>query len=429
MTTAQVMLWGTPIGTVAVTESDRIARFEYDSSFLQSGIELSPITIPLSGQVYSFPQLSEGSFHGLPGMLSDSLPDTFGNKVIDAWLEAQNREPDSMDPVERLCYTGSRGMGALEYVPNTGPHYDSSDLVQIDELVDLSTRIINDRKKLKVDAHDHIMQQIIAVGSSAGGARAKAIIALNEETGEIRSGQVEIPEGFEHWIIKFDGVAGNRDKEEADAPSYTTIEYAYYLMATAACITMSECRLLEEHGLRHFMTRRFDRIGSGPQVKKLHMQTLAALAHFDYMQAGSHSYEQAADIAYRIGIGQDGIDELFRRMVFNVMAQNQDDHVKNISFLMDRKGRWSFAPAYDVTYAYNPAGAWTDRHQMSINGKRRDIGHDDYLEAASHMNIRAARAKDIILQVHDAVSDWMRFAEQAKLDEEDALSIKNQFVL
>lgn len=427
-TTAEVRLWGSRIGTVAVTDDSPIARFEYDPSFLLSGIQLSPITMPLSGQVYSFPNLNTQSFHGLPGMLSDSLPDAFGNAVIDSWLESQGRHAGSLNPVERLCYTGSRGMGALEYEPASGPDPSESELLHMDELVDLASRIVSKRKELSTTVGDHAIQRIINVGTSAGGARAKAVIALNEETDEIRSGQLDVPDGFEHWLMKFDGVADNGDMEGADPPCYTIIEYAYHLMAIDAGIKMSECRLLEEDGRHHFLTRRFDRVGSGSDTKKLHMQTLAGLAHFDYKQAGAYSYQQAAEVAQRLGIGQNEIDELFRRMVFNVIARNQDDHVKNISFLMDKKGTWSLSPAYDVTFAFNPSGERTSRHQMMVHGKRDDITFDDLLETAKQMNLKASRAKEIVAQVRSAVGAWRKYAEEAGLDEERSEAIAKEFV-
>ena len=425
-TAAEVRLWGTAIGSVAVEERSPFARFEYDEAFSRSGIQLAPLAMPLSQQVYSFPQLSVDSFHGLPGLLSDSLPDKFGNAVIDSWLESQGRPRGSLNAVERLCYTGSRGMGALEYVPAIGPVSDPREALRVDALVELASRILSQRESVRVSDADHAMEQIIRVGTSAGGARAKAVVAWNEETGEMRSGQVDAGRGFGHWLIKFDGVAGNRDKEAEDGPRYTVIEYAYYLMARAAGVAMTECRLFDEGGRRHFMTRRFDR--SGVDGSKLHMQTLGGLAHFDFNVPGAHSYEQAALVARRVGLGQAEAEELFRRMAFNVAARNQDDHVKNISFLMDRRGAWSLAPAYDVTYAYNPAGAWTGSHQMAVNGKRDGIGREDCLAAAAAMSIKAPRAKEILAEVNGAVNRWASFADEAALPEPIAAALAEQFV-
>lgn len=423
-TTAEVRLWGTAIGTVALQEGESYARFEYDSSFANSGIQLSPLTMPLSRQVYSFPHIATESFHGLPGLLADSLPDKFGNAVIDSWLESQGRRRGSLNAVERLCYTGTRGMGALEYVPTLGPTHNTQEILQVDRLVDLASRILTQRESMSVSTDDHVMEQIIRIGTSAGGARAKAVVAWNEKTGEMRSGQIDTEKGFGHWLIKFDGVTGNRDKEALDGPRYTVIEYAYHLMAQAAGISMEECRLFDEGGRRHFMTRRFDRTREGD---KLHMQTLGALAHFDFNVPGAHSYEQAVEVARRIGLGQGEAEELFRRMVFNIMARNQDDHVKNISFLMDRSGAWSLAPAYDVTYAYNPEGAWTGSHQMTINGKRDDITHDDCLAAARAMSIKVPRARSIMIEVQDATAQWPNFAEEAGLPEKIAASLQEHF--
>lgn len=424
-TVAEVRLWGTVIGAVALSEGDRAARFEYDPVFTGSGIELSPLSMPLSRQVYSFPQLAVETFHGLPGLLADSLPDKFGNAVIDSWLESQGRPRGSLNPIERLCYTGSRGMGALEYAPVIGPDGGSGEMLQVSRLVDLASRILTQREAVSVSAEDHAMEQIIRVGTSAGGARAKAVVAWNERTGEMKSGQVPVGSDFGHWLIKFDGVSGNRDKESLDGPRYTVIEYAYYLMARAAGIAMEECRLFDEGGRRHFMTRRFDRVAK--DGSKLHMQTLGALAHFDFNVPGAHSYEQAVSVARRVGLGQSEAEELFRRMAFNVAARNQDDHVKNISFLMDKRGRWTLAPAYDVTYAYNPDGAWTGSHQMTVNGKRDGIGREDCLAAAESMSIKAPRAREILADVTGAVSRWLDFAQEGGLPEDLAVSIQRQF--
>lgn len=426
MTTAEVMLWGTKIGTVAFDDNSGLGSFEYDPAFLTSGIEVSPIAMPLSRRVYTFPELARQSFHGLPGLLSDSLPDKFGNAVIDAWLRSRGRSPESFNPVERLCYTGSRGMGALEYVPARGPSATESERIEIDKLVQLASQVLRSRKKMHVSAGENAMQEIIKVGSSAGGARAKAVIAWNEQTGDIRSGQIEAGKGYDYWLMKFDGVSGNGDKEGEDAPQYTRIEYGYYLMASDAGIAMSDCRLYEEQGRFHFMTRRFDR--EAKTGGKLHMQSLGAIAHFDFNQPGVYSYEQAAQVMRRLRISATEISQFYRRMVFNVLARNQDDHVKNISFLMDRKGIWRLAPAYDVTYAYNPDGMWTGTHQMCINGKRERITRQDLMDAAKHMGIKQAEAEQAIAAVRESLTRWYDFADKANITGPAAHQIAAQFV-
>ena len=425
MTTAEVMLWGTKIGTVAFDDNSGLGSFEYDPAFLTSGIEVSPIAMPLSRRVYTFPELARQSFHGLPGLLSDSLPDKFGNAVIDAWLRSRGRSPESFNPVERLCYTGSRGMGALEYVPARGPSATESERIEIDKLVQLASQVLRSREKMHVSAGENAMQEIIKVGSSAGGARAKAVIAWNEQTGDIRSGQIEAGKGYDYWLMKFDGVSGNGDKEGDDAPQYTRIEYAYYLMAGDAGIAVSDCRLYEEQGRFHFMTRRFDR--EAKTGGKLHMQSLGAIAHFDFNQPGVYSYEQAAQVMRRLRISATEISQFYRRMVFNVLARNQDDHVKNISFLMDRKGIWRLAPAYDVTYAYNPDGMWTGTHQMSINGKRDRITRQDLMDAAKHMGIKQAEAEQAIAAVGESLTRWYDFADKANITDRTAHQIASQF--
>jgi serine/threonine-protein kinase HipA len=376
--------------------------------------------------VYAFPSLPRESFHGLPGMLADSLPDRFGNALIDAWLATQGRTPSSFDAVERLCYTGTRGMGALEFEPAIGPSRSTSREVHVDKLVELASEVLGHRDDLQAsfadESKEEALRDILRVGTSAGGARAKAVIAWNPKTNEVRSGQVNAGDDFEHWLLKFDGVSGNRDKEMNDPQGYGNIEYAYYLMAKAAGVTMSECRILEEGGRRHFMTKRFDRL---PDGDKLHMQSLCGLAHYDFNTAGAYSYEQALLVIRQLGLPMEAIEQQFRRMVFNIVARNQDDHTKNIAFLMDRSGAWSLAPAYDVMYSYNPSGRWTSQHQMTCNGKRDDFTRDDLRACAQAASMKRGRSDSILSEVVDAVSRWETYAEEAKVDERLIPSIKD----
>jgi serine/threonine-protein kinase HipA len=395
-------------------EGVRVAAFQYDPAFLASGIELSPISMPLSGRVYQFPSLPQVSFHGLPGLLADSLPDRFGNALIDAWLATQGRRPENFNAIERLCYIGVRGMGALEFAPAKGPPLRRSAEVQVDELVELASQVLTHRDSLQLSfapgRRDDGLQELLRVGTSAGGARAKAIIAWNRDTNEVRSGQVKAPAGFDYWLLKFDGVSANKDKELEDPKGYTVIEYAYALMAVDARIEVTESRLLEEGGRRHFMTRRFDRLSDGG---KLHMQSLAALAHFDFNSAGAYSYEQAFDVIKRLGLSMRAREQQFRRMIFNVVARNQDDHVKNIAFLMDKAGAWSLSPAFDVTYAYNPTGLWTNRHQMTLNGKTDDFTREDFEAVAQAAGLKRGAAEATLTEVMDTVKEWPRYANTA----------------
>ncbi|HEV2455545.1 MAG TPA: HipA domain-containing protein [Verrucomicrobiae bacterium] len=416
MTVAEVKLWGRTIGAVSLEDGRRYAAFQYDPEFAGSGIELSPINMPLADRVYAFPQLPEKTFHGLPGLLADSLPDQFGNILIDAWLATQGRTPGSFNAVERLCYIGTRGMGALEFAPALGPKPRAAKKIEIDALVKLASEVLTHRNHLKAtfatEQRRKALSDILRVGTSAGGARAKAVIAWNRRTNEVRSGQVAAGPGFDYWLLKFDGVSGNKDKELEDPKGYGAIEYAYSLMAAAAGITMSECRLLEEGGRRHFMTRRFDRLESG---EKLHMQSLCALAHFDFNVAGAYSYEQAFLTIRQLNLPMATVEEQFRRMAFNIIARNQDDHVKNVAFLMDKAGRWSLAPAFDVTYSFNPEGHWTSTHQMSVNGKRDGFTLDDFRACARTAQMKRGRAETIVEEVTSAVSKWPEYAEQAKV--------------
>ena len=417
MTTATVRLWGTDIGYVSLVEGEQLASFEYDRDLLRSGIELSPIRMPLSPQVYSFPELAFRSFRGLPGLLADSLPDKFGNAVIDTWLATQGRKPGSFNAVERLCYIGTRGMGALEFKPATNPFRSTTADLNVKRLVKLASEILTHRSSLDTvfadRENERAVRDILRVGSSAGGARAKALIAWNPRTNQVRSGQAPAGIGFEYWLLKFDGVSNNRDKELADPQGYGAIEYAYSRMAQDAGIAMMPCRLLEEGGRRHFMTKRFDRTDEG---NKLHKQTLAALAHYDFNMAGAYGYEQALLVMRELDLGPEAIEQQFRRMVFNIVARNQDDHVKNIAFLMDRRGQWSLAPAYDVTWSYNPIGDWTSAHQMTLNGKRDGFKLSDFEACAEVALLKRGEAKRIIQDVQRVVSQWRDCADEVGVD-------------
>jgi serine/threonine-protein kinase HipA len=377
--------------------------------------------MPLRANPYTFPTLNPESFHGLPGLLSDSLPDRYGHALIDAWLAGQGRAPESFNSVERLCYIGRRGMGALEFAPSVGPAPAPGHDLHVAELVGLASEVLSRRQELVAslaEGHqEQAMRDILSVGTSAGGARAKAVIAWNPLTEIVRSGQLDdLSPGFEHWLLKFDGVSNNRDKDSlADPQGYGAVEYAYSLMARDAGIVMSECRLLEENSRRHFMTRRFDR---GAEGSKRHMQSLGALAHFDFNKPGAHSYEQVFLLMRRLGLASAAVEQMYRRMVFNIVARNQDDHVKNIAFLMDRAGEWELAPAFDVTYAYRPSSQWTAEHQMALNGKRRDFTLADFRAAGLVASLPRGRATRIVAEVREVLSEWKTYARRAQVDEE-----------
>ncbi|MBQ9363642.1 MAG: type II toxin-antitoxin system HipA family toxin [Bacteroidaceae bacterium] len=403
---SDVYLWGQHIGTVAWNEQKQTGSFEYADEFVGSNIEVAPIMMPLQQhQVYQFPSLSFDTFIGLPGLLADALPDAFGKALLDKWLASVGRT--FANPIERLCYQGKRSMGALEFVPAQDNYLEQGTRLEIDSLVDIAREVLDEKRKLAVNTNDNAKEaiaNIIRVGTSAGGQRAKAVIAYNEQTGEVRSGQIDAPKGFHYWLLKLDGVT---NAELGDPKHFGQIEYIYHLMAREAGINMTECRLLEENGRAHFMTRRFDRTDTG---EKIHMQTLCGMAHYDYKLLHAYSYEQAFQVMRRLHLPYSQAEEMYRRMVFNVVARNQDDHTKNISFLMDKQGQWSLSPAYDVSWAYNPAGAWTSQHQMSINNKWTDITRADLLALAQNVNIR--RANQIIEQVVAGVSLWPKLTKE-----------------
>lgn len=416
---AEVRLWGTRIGAVSMADRNETASFEYDPAFVSSGIEVAPIEMPLAvGRAYRFPGLSRESFSGLPGLLSDSLPDRYGNALIDAWLATRQRDRDSFDAIERLCYIGMRGMGALEFRPARGPRQAKSHTVDVEALVELAAEVMAERADLaatlRKSRKQDALREILRVGTSAGGARPKALIALNPETDEVRSGQLDADPGFEHWILKFDGVE-DKTRDLGASRGYGAIESVYAEMARRAGIEMTECRLLEEGGRRHFMTRRFDRAADGA---KLHMQSLAGLAHLDYRLPGANSYEQAFQVIRRLGLPRGAAEQMFRRMVFNVVARNQDDHVKNIAFLMDRSGQWSLSPAFDLVYAYSPSGRWTSQHQMSIAGKRDGFVIGDLQAVAETASMKRGHGEEILAEVTEAVESWPELAVKAEIEEE-----------
>lgn len=426
---ARVHLWGTPIGGVALEPGSIYATFQYEPDFLASGIEVSPLRMPLAPAPYSFPGLAIETFRGLPGLLADSLPDKFGEALIRAWLTTQGRPADSFSSIERLCYVHARGMGALEFTPAKEGFTNTVQDLDVEELVHLANEVLGMRKGVDVsftgNERQRSLVRILQTSSSAGGARAKALIAWNPKTQQVKTGHAGAPAGFEHWLLKFDGVGANKNDEKrdnlADPLGYTVVEYVYSLMAHAAGIQISPCRLLEEGGRRHFMTKRFDRIGG---KEKVHVQTLGGLAHMDFNYPAGNTYEAAFQVLERLKLGRKAAEQLYRRMIFNVLSHNHDDHVKNIAFMMDRQGVWSLAPAYDLAYNYNPQG-WTREHQMSVNGKREHFTVEDFEAVARKARISLRMAKNIYSQVHDAVSQWTSLARRHKVPLELSKQVKN----
>ena len=414
--TAYVKIWGDTVGAVSWLKAG-YAVFEYDRSFLRKGLDLAPINMPivdaLQGDgLYEFRSLNPETFKGLPGLLADCLPDKFGNKVIDVWLARHGRDVNNFHPVERLCYTGKRGMGALEFSPALNTPANESTPVEITHLVELAQAITSERSKLDatfgVDENENseTMMDIIRVGTSAGGARAKAVIAMDAK-GNIRSGQTTVPPGYSYWLLKFDGV---NDLELGVTQGYGRIEFAYYLMAQDAGLVMAECKLLEEGRRAHFMTRRFDRIAG----EKVHMQSLCGIGHYDFNAAGAYGYEQAFAVMRKLKISKADALQQFRRMVFNVVSRNQDDHTKNIAFLMDKTGQWRLSPAYDVTYAHNPKGQWTNTHQMTVNGKRDNFTLEDFVAIGRSISLQ--KPEIIVEEIVDIVSKWPDYANKVGMD-------------
>lgn len=420
-TTAEVYLWGTRIGIIHQDLEKTYASFEYDKDFLKSNIEISPIKMPLSDIVYEFPSLSGEPFLGMPGLVVDSLPDTFGNKVIEQWLASQGKSIKDFTAIDRLCYTGKRGMGALEYVPASSEISDINENINVSEMVKFASDILNQRETVTLNAQEALTySQLVQVGSSAGGARAKALIAWNEKTNEIKSGQLNLDKDYDYWLMKFDNVSKNGDHGVEDIPEYTLIEYAYYKMAIDAGIQMNECRIYSNNGENHFMTKRFDRVNG----KKIHMQSLGAVAHISYKEPGLCSYEMAAGYMRDVKMPMTDIEQFYSRMVFNCLAVNQDDHVKNISFLMDRNGEWRLSPAYDITFSYDTTNKWLSAHQMTINGKKREISLSDILEVGKKMGIKKKKCMDIISKISIVTSNFDKYADAANIREKTYVEIR-----
>lgn len=420
-TTAEVYLWGTRIGIIHQDLEKTYASFEYDKDFLKSNIEISPIKMPLSDIVYEFPSLSGEPFFGMPGLVVDSLPDTFGNKVIEQWLASQGKSIKDFTAIDRLCYTGKRGMGALEYVPASSEISDINENINVSEMVKFASDILNQRETVTLNAQEALTySQLVQVGSSAGGARAKALIAWNEKTNEIKSGQLNLDKDYDYWLMKFDNVSKNGDHGVEDIPEYTLIEYAYYKMAIDAGIQMNECRIYPNNGENHFMTKRFDRVNG----KKIHMQSLGAMAHISYKEPGLCSYEMAAGYMRDMKMPMTDIEQFYSRMVFNCLAVNQDDHVKNISFLMDRNGEWRLSPAYDITFSYDTTNKWLSAHQMTINGKKREISLSDILEVGKKMGIKKKKCMDIISKISIVTSNFEKYADAANIREKTYVEIR-----
>lgn len=415
---AEVWLWDKLVGAVLWDEVEQLAGFEFDSEFLRTGWDIAPITMPLSQgkKLHAFPEIRRGrndgfdTFRGLPGLLADMLPDKYGNQLINAWLVQNGRPTDSLNPVELLCFIGKRGVGALEIKPSLRSDAGAATNLEIDSLVGIANKILNFREDFQTDIskeEEAALADILKIGTSAGGARAKAVIAFNPETGEVKSGQVEVPAGFSHWLIKFDGVT---DSQFGASVGYGRVEMAYYLMALEAGVQMNECRILEENGRAHFMTKRFDRTDDG----KIHMQSLCGLRHFDFNQVGMYSYEQVFETMRMLRLSYPEAEQMFIRMVFNVLSRNCDDHTKNFAFLMDKSGKWTLSPAYDICYAYRPGSLWVSSQSLQVNGKRERITDTDFLEVARKMNIKKPEEK--IEQVKVAIRNWRVFAEEVKVD-------------
>lgn len=416
---AYINLWGQRVGAIVWNPNTNISSFEFDQEFKKQNWDVSPIVMPLSSkeEIFAFQELQKSNtFKGMPGLVADVLPDKFGTTLINTWLVQNNRPANSMNPVEMLCYIGTRGMGALEFEPAQAKGPDTATAVDMNSLVDMARKVLNARDGFTANlSEEKALFDILKVGTSAGGARAKAVIAYNEKTGEVRSGQSKAPKGFSHWLLKFDGVS---DYQLGNTAGYGRVEMAYHLMAVDCGIEMMACRLLEENGRAHFMTRRFDRTADND---KLHMQTFCAMMHYDFEEINAYSYEQLFETMRVLRLPYPQAEQLYRRMAFNVIARNCDDHTKNFSFLMNKQGEWRLSPAYDVCHAYRPDSAWVSQHALSVNSKRQNITRNDLLQVAKQMNIK--KADGIVSEITEVVSRWPMYAKQTDVEQKLAEAI------
>ena len=415
ITSAFINIWNTRAGAIAWNSETGLASFEYDPAFLKNNWDLAPIKMPLARsekRIFSFYELrNTTTFKGLPGLLADILPDKYGNAIINSWLSSQGRVTDSLNPIEILCFIGKRGMGALEFEPIEPKINDKATKIEMNSLIEVAERILSGRKNFNTTLtsdEEKDLLDILKIGTSAGGARAKAVIAYNPKSHEIRSGQTDAPNGFTHWLIKFDGVT---DRQFGASSGYGRVEMAYHLMAVDAGIEMTECQLLEENGRAHFMTKRFDREDGN---SKLHVQSFCAMRHYDFNEVNLYSYEQLFETMRILHLSYSQAEQLFRRMTFNVLSRNCDDHTKNFSFLMDKSGTWKLSPAYDICHAYRPNSDWVSQHALSINNKRKNITKNDLLEVARQMNVK--KAENIIIQIAGIIDKWNDYADKVKLD-------------
>lgn len=428
---AYVKIWGEIAGAIIWDESTGLGSFEYDPEFVAKGYDLAPIKMPLrAAKVYSFPELRAGrsdiydTFKGLPGLIADALPDKYGNQLINAWLVRNGRPENSMNPVEKLCFIGSRGMGALEFEPAQIQTVSRTFGVEIDGLVNIAREMLDERASFQTQLHKDeqaAMLDILKIGTSAGGARPKAIIAYNEKTGEIRSGQTKCPVGFTHWMIKLDGVS---DAQFGESSGWGRVEMAYYLMARDCGVDMMPCKLLEENGRAHFLTQRFDRQG---QHTKHHIQTLCAMQHYDFNEMQAFSYEQVFQTMRRLRLPYPQAEQMYRRMVFNVVARNCDDHTKNFAFRLKQGKQWEITPAYDICYAYRPGSMWVSQHTLSINGKRKDFTRADLITVGKSMNIK--KANHIIDEIVAVVSQWQQYAKEVDVNDRLSNTVAEHLVL
>lgn len=428
---AEVWLWDKMVGALAWSPDTALATFEYTPEWINTGVQIAPLHMPShteGARIFQFPQLNRDTYKGLPACFADTLPDDFGNAVINAWLARNGRDPQSFNPLERLLYSGKRGMGALEYAPALRQTQTVSSRMELESLIGMAQQVLDQRAGVSSQLYNDDLTAILQVGTSAGGARAKALVAINKNRTEIRSGQVDAPEGFEHYLLKFDGIVehGNNRETFGDPQGFGRMEYAYYLMAKDAGINMTPCELLIDGQRAHFLTQRFDRIGN----HKLHYQSLCAMDHADFKMPGYYSYEQLFAVARQLRLTRAEAVEIYRRMVFNIIARNHDDHSKNFGFLLTSpRAQWQLAPAFDVAYSYKPGSPWVNSHQLSLNGKRDGFIREDLLAAAKLISNFTKEAKSIIQQSLDVISQWEKYAQLAEVPTSFAREIKQHLRL
>lgn len=417
----EVYLWGTKIGAIAYEPGQtEVSTFEYDKDFIKMGIEVSPISVPIKYSIHTFDDISKKTFHGLAGFIADSLPDKFGNQLIDQYFALKGRSSSDITPLDRLLYIGNRAMGALEFKPAINLDDKNKNIeLNLQDLSQLAEMILIKKEKFANELKNSDKKNVInllRIGSSAGGARSKALVAMDKD-GKLYDGTINHKKACKYYLLKFDS-SSNSDRDNKDPKGMTKVEYIYSILARKCNINMPYTTFIQIEDDFHFLIERFDRIdkNKGFTKDKLHYVSWCGMAHAHRDETGAFSYEQLVMIVRELKLGQDSVFEIFKRAVFNLVGRNQDDHTKNFGFLMDRNGRWSLSPAFDITYSYDPEGKWTKSHQITLNGKEDNFTLEDIISFGKYCNLSKKKSLEVLNNTVSAFKEFPKLADRYKVD-------------